>query len=98
MKRIYQKEILNLKKGDILHYISYNDSYHKTIFFDAFIQFKEIKRSGIGTIAICKILVLNSCEGEWGTENCNFYTDINPGEDVVVYYIGPGEKFPEYFI
>ena len=100
MKKYNNEEIKTLKKGDIIHYKSFNrnieDHQQPDVFFDAIMEFVEFSESNTDVIALCNLLVLNYCDVNWESSQVNFYIDLK--EDEELYYIGPGEKFPEYFI
>jgi DNA-directed RNA polymerase delta subunit len=68
----------------------------KSIFFDAILEFKEIMKYGFEDMIKCKLLTLNYSEINWDSNVVNFYTNL--GLDEKVFYIGPKEKFPEYYV
>jgi hypothetical protein len=93
MKRIYTDEINFLKKGTVLHYINYDS---EEIFFDAIVEFDRIENTTGGKVAVCNLLYLKETQLDWGSNYVNFYPGLEDNEEV--YYMGPKEDYPEYFV
>jgi hypothetical protein len=96
MKRIYTDEINFLKKGTVLHYINYDSKDSKEIFFDAIVEFDRIENTTGGEVVVCNLLHLKESQVQWGSNYVNFYPGLEDDEEV--YYMGPKEDYPEYFV
>jgi hypothetical protein len=97
MKRIYTDEIKFLKKGTVLRYTSYDyNEDNKQIFFDAIIEFNIIDTKYDDSCVICNLLHLKESQVQWSSRYVNFYLDLEDDEEV--YYMGPKEDYPEYFV
>jgi hypothetical protein len=107
MKRIYEDEIENLKEGDLVTVVYYDDNKIKK--YEHLYEFMYVEENSLSdnkSVHLKSIMYFYINEG-WDEDNISgrlyYYLDTFSRKgvyknDYKMYYIGPKEEFPEYLI